>query len=117
MYAIAFDLDTECLKKKYPGANYTNAYGEIKGFLAAKGFSNKQGSLYYGGKNVTMVSAVMVVAEMSQEFAWLETCVSDIRILQIMDSDDLLPAVKMGAALGKKKPKAKVALKELGAAG
>ena len=105
MYAIAFDLDTECLKKSYT-PSYNNAYGEIKAFLAGRGFKNKQGSLYYGDASVTMVTAVMVVAEMSQELPWLESCVSDIRILQIMDSDDLRPAVKMGAALGKKKKKA-----------
>lgn len=108
MYAIAFDLDTECLKTNY-GTSYQNAYGEIRAFLSTNGFSNKQGSLYYGDQSVTMVGAVMVVSKMAQELPWLETCVSDIRILQILDSDDLRPAVEMGAALGKKKKHSKAA--------
>lgn len=98
MYAIAFDLDTEKLKIHY-GTSYNNAYGDIRKFLASNGFANKQGSLYYGDSTVTMVGAVVVIANLAKAHPWLEKCVTDIRILQLMASDDLMPAVKMGGSL------------------
>jgi len=107
MYAIAFDLDTECLKKSYPGANYQNAYGEIRAFLEGHDFTNRQGSLYYGGKKTTMVSAVLAATELGKTFPWLSGCVTDIRILQLMNNDDLLPAVELGISMGKPPSKKK----------
>lgn len=98
MYAIAFDLDTEKLKSNY-GQSHNNAYGDIRKFLATRGFANQQGSLYYGDNTVTMVGAVVVVANLAKTLPWLEKCVTDIRILRLLESDDLMPAVKMGGAL------------------
>ena len=98
MYAIAFDLDVDKLKVHY-GSSHNNAYGDIRRYFAANGFSNQQGSLYYGDQTVTMVGAGVVVANLAKTYPWLEKCVTDIRILRLLESDDLMPAVKMGGGL------------------
>jgi len=95
MYAIAFDLDTEKLKASY-GKSHNNAYGEIRDFLAARGFKNQQGSLYYGDETVTQVSAVLAIVELSRQYAYIKPSVADIRILRLLDADDLMPAVIAG---------------------
>lgn len=96
MYAIAFDLITEKLKKNYPGSSWQNAYGEIREFLESKNFHQKQGSLYYGNEKVTQVTAVLAVVELSQRFPYLKPSIDDIRILQLLNNDDLMPAVITG---------------------
>ena len=45
MYAIAFDMIIEDLKKNY-GSNYPNAYKEIQDKLEAFDFYPRQGSVY-----------------------------------------------------------------------
>lgn len=45
MYAIAFDLKIDVLKKEY-GEPYNKAYDEIRQELEALGFEWTQGSLY-----------------------------------------------------------------------
>ncbi len=95
MYAIAYDLDTAALQAHYPGKSYNNAYGEIRNFLAARGFAHQQGSLLYGDGTVTMVSAVLAVTALSHSMPWLRHCVQDIRILQLMVNDDLRPALEV----------------------
>jgi virulence-associated protein VapD len=99
MYAIAFDLDTEALKINYHPVNYPNAYKEVRDFLATKGFSNKQGSLYYGDDTVTQVSTILTIVELSRVFPWLKNSVSDIRVLQLLNADDLRPALETGNPL------------------
>lgn len=91
-FAVAFDLNIEVLAKNY-GAPYNGAYGEIKKFLAARGFDRQQGSLYYGNDSVDAVKAVLAVSAMSRAFPWFAPSVSDIRLLRIEDDDDLSPAL------------------------
>lgn len=91
-FAIAFDLNIEMLTKNY-GDPYNGAYGEIKRYLADKGFDRQQGSLYYGNEHVDAVKAVLAVSSMSREFTWFAPSVSDIRLLRIEDDDDLSPAL------------------------
>ncbi|MDH8404484.1 virulence factor [Klebsiella pneumoniae] len=93
MYAISFDLSVASLDEHYPGNNYNNAYGEIKKFLASKGFSRQQGSVYFGDNTVDAVKTVMAVNAMSIQFPWLKSCVSDIRMLRIEENNDLTPAL------------------------
>jgi hypothetical protein len=49
MYAIAFDLDTEMLAKKYPSPAWNNAYRDIRDGLREFGFTWQQGSVQFGG--------------------------------------------------------------------
>jgi virulence-associated protein VapD len=99
MFAIAYDLNTEALKKYYHNTSWKNAYGDIRAFLNERGFKRQQGSVLYGEATVTMVDAIVAVTELSKEFPWLVHSVTDIRILQLMNNDDLMPVVKVGAQL------------------
>lgn len=96
MYAIAFDFDTDKLKANYPGPSWQNAYGEVRKFLTDKGFGHQQGTVYYGDKNQTPVTTMATVFDMSKQFGYLKNSVKDIRILQLMESDDLMPIVERG---------------------
>lgn len=96
MYAIAFDFDTALLRQHYGKTSWENAYGDVRKFLAERGFTNQQGSLYYGDGSVTQVSAVLAVVEMSRNFPYLKNSIQDIRILQLVTNDDLRPALEMG---------------------
>ena len=93
MYAISFDLSIAALEENYSGNSYNNAYGDIKKFLASKGFERQQGSVYFGDSTVDAVKTVMAVNEMSRNFPWLKDCVSDIRMLRIEENNDLSPAL------------------------
>ena len=97
MFAIAYDLDTDALKTHYHNSSYNNAYGDIRKFLEPRGFTWKQGSILYGNDTVTMVSAVIAVSDMSRQFQWLKPCLTDIRILQLLNNDDLMPAIESGS--------------------
>lgn len=96
MFAIAFDFDTEKLKKNYPGPSWQNAYGEVRKFLADKGFKNQQGSVYYGDDTVTQTTAVLAAVELSREYSYIRDSIEDIRILALIRADDLRPALKTG---------------------
>jgi virulence-associated protein VapD len=94
MYAIAFDLDTEALGRHYPGNNPTNAYGDIRRVLEGHGFKWQQGSLYFGDATVVSpVIAVLAVQEIVKRYPWFRAVVTDIRMMRIEDTNDLMPAV------------------------
>lgn len=38
MYAITFDIDTNCLNDNYHGNNIPNAYGDIRKFMESNNF-------------------------------------------------------------------------------
>jgi virulence-associated protein VapD len=98
MFAIAYDLDTALLSKNYPTASSNNAYADIRKFLEARGFKRQQGSVLYGDDTVTMVNAIIAISDMARHFSWLAPSIKDIRILQLLNNDDLMPAVLSGAA-------------------
>lgn len=93
MFAIAYDFDTDCFRTHYHNDSWQNAYGDVKKFMHTKGFTTVQGSVLYGDSTVTMVTAMMAVAELAKKFSWVNCCVKDIRILQIMENDDLKPFI------------------------
>ena len=93
MYAIAFDLDTELLKTTYPNTSWNNAYADIRRTLEGHGFAWRQGSLYFGDKDVTAVTSVLAVQDLTQTYPWFATCVRDVRMLRIEENNDLRPAI------------------------
>ncbi len=93
VYAVAFDMDTKALKEAYGSASWRNAYMDIRNFLATYGFSWKQGSLQFSSAEVTPVTVVLAVQEMTKAFPWFAPCVRDIRMLRIEEDNDLMPAV------------------------
>jgi len=94
MYAITFDIDTNCLNQQYTQEKYNNAYGEVRKFLESNNFTWQQGSTYFGNENINAVTCVTVVQKMAIKFPWFSACVKDIRMLRIEENNDLLPAIK-----------------------
>jgi len=94
MYAIAFDLDYECLRRHYNGSAPNHAYDDIRRVLESFGFWHQQGSLYFGdAKKVDSVTCVLAVQEIGNRHPWFKRVVNDIRMLRIEDNNDLMPAV------------------------
>lgn len=101
MFAIAYDFDNAALKQHYHVDSFNNAYANFRKFMADRGFSSQQGSVLYRDESVTAVTATLAIVEASSHFSWLSPSVKDIRILRILDKDDLMPAVQSGAAAQK----------------
>ena len=93
-YAIVFDLDTEILAEKYPSPSWKKAYRDIRDGLQPFGFTWQQGSVQFGGPNVTPVTCVLAVQELVRRFDWLRPSVRDIRMLRIEKNNDLMPALQ-----------------------
>ncbi|MGX9960992.1 virulence factor [Xanthomonas euvesicatoria] len=93
MYAIAFDLDQKKLQASYHVASYQNAYSDIEKVLRAKGFNRQQGSVYFGGQNVTAVTCVLAAQALSAAYPWFKASVTDIRMLRIEEDNDLSSAL------------------------
>jgi virulence-associated protein VapD len=96
VYAIAFDMDIDQLRTNY-GDPYNNAYLEIRRVLQRHGFTWQQGSVYFGGENVTAVICVLAAIDLAQSLTWFASSVRDIRMLRIEELNDLMPAVQQAA--------------------
>ncbi len=95
MYAITFDIDTNCLGDNYHNQSSGNAYGDIRKFLESRGFKWTQGSVYFGDQDkISAVTCVLIVQELAKTYPWFSTCVKDIRMLRIEENNDLMPAVR-----------------------
>ncbi|MCL2855984.1 MAG: virulence protein [Defluviitaleaceae bacterium] len=93
MYAIAFDLKIDDLKKTY-GDPYNGAYDEIKRELGKLGFEWMQGSLYMSRAVDNTLVAVFAAIERLKEIDWFVASVRDIRAFKVEDWSDFTPAVK-----------------------
>jgi virulence-associated protein VapD len=98
VYAICFDLDTEALRAHYHNASWQNAYHDIRGVLETHGFSNQQGSVYFGTDRIDPVTCVLAIQDVSTRFSWFRLAVRDLRMLRIEENNDLMPAVDLRSA-------------------
>src|SRR5436309_3303323 len=96
VYAIAFDMDIEQLRANY-GDPYNNAYLEIRRVLQRHGFVWQQGSVYFGGPEVTAVTCVLAAQDLARSLPWFAASVRDIRMLRIEELNDLMAAVQQAA--------------------
>lgn len=94
MYAITFDLDTNCLTECYDGQTYHGAYKLVRDFLTQNGFGHQQGSVYFGDNTIDAVKCVLIVQKLGQQYPWFATCIKDIRMLRIEENNDLMPALR-----------------------
>ncbi|HEY1834798.1 MAG TPA: hypothetical protein VGG08_10195 [Solirubrobacteraceae bacterium] len=95
VYAIAFDMDTDSMRKLYGKPSWESGYGEIRDVLLRHGFSKQQGSVYFGDRGrVKAVSCVVAVQDLSRELPWFTASVRDIRMLRIEEEDDLSVALE-----------------------
>lgn len=96
VHAVAFDMDIDLLRSNY-GEPYNNAYLEIRRILQEHGFEWQQGSMYFGGPEVTSVTCVLAAMDLAKRLPWFAASVRDIRMLRIEELNDLMPAVQQAA--------------------
>lgn len=94
MYAVVFDLDTNCLNECYDGATYHGAYKLIRDFMTQNGFAHTQGSVYFGDSSMDAVKCVLTIQKLSKLYPWFATCAKDVRMLRIEENNDLMPAIR-----------------------
>ena len=94
MYAVVFDLDTNCLGECYDGQTYHGAYKLVHDYLTANGFSHTQGSVYFGDEGMDAVKCVITIQKLAKKFPWFSTCAKDVLMLRIEDNNDLMPAIR-----------------------
>lgn len=93
MYAIAFDLKIDDLKKNY-GESYGNAYNEIKEEMRALGFEWTQGSLYVSSDSKNTLTHVYKAITKLSSITWFKNSVRDIRAFKVEDWSDFTEVVK-----------------------
>ena len=93
MYAIAFDLKIDDLKKAY-GEPYNRAYDEIRQEMEALGFNWTQGSLYINSSNTDNLAQVYKAINKLSKINWFRDSVRDIRAFKVEDWSDFTDIVK-----------------------
>lgn len=93
MYAIAFDLNIDDLKKAY-GEPYNRAYDEIRQEMEALGFNWTQGSLYINSSNTDNLAQVYKAINKLSKINWFKDSVRDIRAFKVEDWSDFTDIVK-----------------------
>jgi virulence-associated protein VapD len=95
MYAIVFDFDTTTLEQTYGSSTWRNAYQDVRKVLEKYGFEWQQGSTYFGKPEVSPVTCVLAVQDISRSFGWFGASLRDIRMLRIEENNDLMPVVEL----------------------
>jgi len=93
MYAVTFDIDTNCLGNEYHNPSSTNAYGDIRKFMESHGFDWQQGSVYFGHEDMTAVKCVIIIQKLAKTYPWFSACAKDVRMLRIEENNDLMEAI------------------------
>ncbi len=93
MYAIAFDLKIDDLKKHY-GEPYNRAYDEIRQELEKLGFLWTQGSLYMSQSTENSLATVYRAIQKLSKIQWFRESVRDIRAFKVEDWSDFTEIVK-----------------------
>ncbi|GAA7159596.1 endoribonuclease VapD [Helicobacter pylori] len=89
MYAVTFDLDTNCLNE-----NAVNL-SKVRKFMEQHGFKWQQGSVYFGDETINAVTCVATVQILAKQIPSFAICVKDVRMLKIEENNDLMPAIKI----------------------
>lgn len=95
MYAIAFDLKIDDLKKNY-GEPYNKAYDEIRQELEGLGFEWTQGSVYMSVSKENTLTTVYKAINKLSKIDWFKKSVRDIRAFKVEDWSDFTDIVKEG---------------------
>lgn len=80
---VAFDLDTNQLKRFYPGAHWNNAYRDIKSFMIKNNFQWEQGSVYISKNPINPHEINAIMSEMVNTYPWLNVCMRDCVVTNI----------------------------------
>jgi len=93
MYAIAFDLKSDDLKKEY-GESYNQVYDEVRQELEKLGFEQVQESVYINkGEKNTLTDVHRAIAMLSK-ISWFKKSVKDIRVFKVVDWSDYTSIVR-----------------------
>ena len=92
--AINFDLDTNALKKYYPGKDYRKAYSDIKAFMLKNGFEHRQWSGYKTLMPFSDSQIDELVTDLSLKFDWLKDCVNKFDVTNVGKSYDYTEFIK-----------------------
>ena len=95
MYAIAFDLKIDDLKREY-GDPYNGAYDEIRQELENIGFEWTQGSVYINREQNNSLATVYKAVNKLSGIGWFKKSVRDIRAFKVEDWSDFTDIVKNG---------------------
>jgi len=93
MYAIAFDLKIDDLKKIY-GDPYNKAYDEIRQEMEQLGFAWTQGSVYINQNPKNNLTTVYKAINRLSQISWFKQSVRDIRAFKVEDWSDFTEIVK-----------------------
>ncbi len=93
MYAIAFDMKIDDLKRNY-GEPYNAAYDEIRQEMSNLGFDWTQGSLYISNDNSNTLATVYKAINRLSQIDWFKKSVRDIRAFKVEDWSDFTDIVK-----------------------
>jgi len=93
MYAIAFDLRIDDLKREY-GEPYNRAYDEIRQELEKLGFEWTQGSVYINHAESDTLTTVYKAITRLSKIDWFKNSVRDIRAFKVEDWSDFTGIVK-----------------------
>lgn len=93
MYAIAFELKSDDLKKTY-GEPYNGAYDEIRQELESLGFKWTQGSVYINSDTNNSLTNVYKAINRLSHIGWFKQCVRDIRAFKIEEWSDFTEIIK-----------------------
>ncbi|VWL85879.1 endoribonuclease VapD [Oceanivirga miroungae] len=93
MYAIAFDLKIEDLKKHY-GEPYNKAYDDVRQELEDLGFKWTQGSLYMSDTDKNSLAEVYKAITKLKSIEWFKNSVRYIRAFKVEDWSDFTDIVR-----------------------
>ncbi len=91
MYAVTFDIDTNCLADN--DYNPPKIYADIRKFMENNDFTWRQGSVYFGNESINAVTCVTTIQRLAKALPIFAACVKDVRMLKIEENNDLMPAV------------------------
>lgn len=77
---VAFDLDTNELKKHYPKKDWKNTYAMIESHMKKRGFHWIQGSVYMSNDKMSRIIAADIVKDFVRANPWIQPCIRDCRI-------------------------------------
>ena len=93
VYAIAFDLKIDDLRKEY-GDPYNGAYDEVRQELESIGFEWTQGSVYINKGQENNLTTVYKAINKLSSIGWFKRSVRDIRAFKVEDWSDFTEIVK-----------------------
>ncbi|MDO4921687.1 MAG: VapD family protein [Phascolarctobacterium sp.] len=92
--ALNFDLDTHSLQKHYSGANYRQAYYDLRKFFKLHKFSHRQGSGYISDEKLSTADIYDLMDELLDTLPWVSLCVNKIDVTNIGKQHDLTELLK-----------------------